>query len=110
MLLARAKIVQAVYCPSMLAELSKKLRKKFNFSENRIHAVVADIQRYAIRVPIPGSLHVVAADPDDDKFIECALFGKAAFIVSSDHHLLEIGKYQNILIVPPELFVSQFAL
>ncbi len=108
LLLARTKIVQAVYCPPMLAELSEKLRGKFKFSENRIQAVLTDIRRYAERVEISGALHIIAADPDDDKFIECALVGKAALVVSSDHHLLELGEYQGIKIVPPELFVSQF--
>jgi putative PIN family toxin of toxin-antitoxin system len=107
LLLARAKIVQAVYCLPMLAELSEKLRKKFKFSENRIQTVLTDIRRYAESIEISGALHVIAADPDDDKFIECALVGKAAFVVSSDHHLLELGEYQGIKIVPPELFVLQ---
>ncbi len=108
LLLARAKLVQAVYCLPMLAELSGKLRKKFRFSENRIQAVLADIQRYSERIEISGALHIIAADPDDDKFIECALVGKAALVVSSDHHLLDLGEYKNIRIVPPESFVSQY--
>lgn len=108
LLLARAKIVQAVYCPPMLAELSEKLRRKFKFSENRIQAVLTDIRRYSERVEISGALHVVTADPEDDKFIECALVGDTAFVVSSDHHLLELGEYQSIRIIPPQQFVSQF--
>lgn len=108
LLLARGRIVQAVYCSSMLAELSEKLRRKFGFSENRIHAVVADTQKYAERVEIPGTLRVVFADPDDDKFIECAQVGGATFIVSSDHHLLDLEKYRNIRIVSPELFTPLF--
>ncbi|NCP15562.1 putative toxin-antitoxin system toxin component, PIN family [bacterium] len=108
LLLARAKIVQAVYCPPMLAELSEKLRKKFKFSESRIHAVVTDVRRYAERVEIPGTLAVILADPTDDKFIECALVGKAACVVSSDHHLLELGGYQKIQIVSPEIYTARF--
>ncbi len=88
LLLARSGIVQAVYCPPMLAELADKLRRAFGFSENRIQAVLYDLQRVAERVDIAGGLRVVVADPDDDKFIECAVAASAAVIVSGDHHLL----------------------
>lgn len=36
LLLARSRIVEAVYCDVMLAELTEKLREKFGFSENRL--------------------------------------------------------------------------
>ncbi|MDO8753444.1 MAG: putative toxin-antitoxin system toxin component, PIN family [Anaerolineales bacterium] len=108
LLLARSRIIQSVYCNPMLGELSEKLRGKFKYSENRIHAVAADIRRYAERVEIAGSLQVVRADPDDDKFVECAVAGQASFIISSDHHLLDLGEYQNIKIVSPEEFLSLF--
>ena len=108
LLLARARVIQSVYCNPMLAELTEKLRGKFKYSENHIHAVVADIRRYAEQVEIEGSLQVVRADPDDDKFVECAIIGGASFIISSDHHLLDLGEYQNIKIASPEDFLSQF--
>jgi len=43
LLLARCRLVQAVYCPEMQAELSTKLRVKFGFSEERVRAVVRDL-------------------------------------------------------------------
>ncbi len=52
LLLARARVIQSVYCDAMLAELTEKLRTKFKYSENHIHAVVADIRRYAEQVEI----------------------------------------------------------
>lgn len=108
LLLARSGIVQAVYCPPMLAELTDKLRHTFGFSENRIQAVLYDLQRVAERVDIAGSLRVVAADPDDDKFIECAVAAGAAVIVSGDHHLLDLGKYGDIQILTAAEFLARF--
>jgi len=102
LLLARSKIIQSIYCDQMLGELTEKLRTKLNYTENHIHAVVADIRRYSERIEIMGNLQVVRGDSDDDKFIECAVFGKAEFIISSDHHLLDLGGYQNIKILSPE--------
>ncbi len=62
-LLAKAKVVQAHYCDPMLAELTEKLREKFNFDENHIEAVVYQIRQYARRVKISGTLKVIASDP-----------------------------------------------
>jgi predicted nucleic acid-binding protein len=44
LLLARGLVVEAVYCQSMVGELSEKLRTTFGFSENRIEAVVYDFR------------------------------------------------------------------
>jgi putative PIN family toxin of toxin-antitoxin system len=108
LLLARAEIVQHVYCEDMAAELSRKLRQVFGFSENHIQAVLHDPRRVSERVEISGNLHVVNADPDD-KFVECALRPSASLIVSGDHHLLELEEYEGIRILSAAEFVARFA-
>jgi putative PIN family toxin of toxin-antitoxin system len=106
-LLAKAKMVRTVYCDAMLAELTEKLREKFEFDENHIEAIVYQTRQYAERVEIPGTLRGVAQDPDDDKFIECALVSGARWIVSGDRHLLTLGEYQNIRILNAQSFVAE---
>lgn len=39
---------------------------------------------------------IIVDDPDDDALIACALGGAADYIISGDHHLLDLGEYQNI--------------
>lgn len=90
----------------MIAELSERLRHKFGFSENHIRAVVHDVHRFAERVEISGTVKVIVADPDDDKFIECAIVGKAEAIVSGDRHLLELDEYKGIPIMTAAEFVD----
>jgi len=108
LLLARSGIVQAVYCEPMVAELSQKLRDRFGFSENRIQAALYDLRRTAECVDIKGSLHVVAQDPDDDMFVECAMVAGAAAIISGDRHLLTLHEYQGIHILSAAEFVARF--
>lgn len=48
----------------------------------------------------------VSADPDDTKFLECALAGGADYIVSGDAHLLNVGQHEGIQIVSPAAFLS----
>ena len=36
--------------------------------------------------------HLITADPDDDKFVDCAVAGNADFIVSDDRHFRILAK------------------
>jgi len=40
-------------------------------------------------------------DPQDNKFLEAAFFGKAHLIVSQDKDLLKLKNFKGILILPP---------
>ena len=57
-------------------------------------------------VELQESVRAVAKDPSDSKIIECALAGKAYFIVSGDKHLLDLRQYQKIKIVTPNQFLK----
>jgi predicted nucleic acid-binding protein len=46
-------------------------------------------------------MHIVEKDPDDDKFIECAIALKARCIISGDKSFLAIGDYLGIRIMTP---------
>ena len=50
----------------------------------------------------------VSSDPDDDKFIACALASKAKVIVSGDKHLLAANGFQGLDIVKPSEFVKKY--
>ncbi len=52
-------------------------------------------------------VHVIKEDPSDNKFLECALSGKADFIVSGDKHLLGLGSFRGIPIVTPRSFLGK---
>lgn len=53
-------------------------------------------------------IKVVKGDPDDDKFIECAVALKAEVIISGDKAVKEIGVYMGIRILSPRQFVDQY--
>jgi len=67
-------------------------------------------ETYAEIVSPRFSLSVVQDDPDDDKFLECAIEFQAEYIVSGDKHLLSLGSYQGILIVNPRRFIEVYKL
>jgi len=49
---------------------------------------------------------VVEEDPDDNKFIECAVALDCKIIVSGDKHLKNIRKYMDIDIMSPKEFID----
>ncbi|MEA2080691.1 MAG: putative toxin-antitoxin system toxin component, PIN family [Pseudomonadota bacterium] len=49
----------------------------------------------------------VSTDPDDDKFIACALAGNSTTIVSGDSDLLNVSGYCRIKVLTPKAFVSE---
>lgn len=38
--------------------------------------------------------NLITADPDDNKFVDCAVTAGATYIVSNDHHFEELKHYQ----------------
>lgn len=54
------------------------------------------------------TLYVVDKDPDDNKFIECAVALKADAVISGDKAVIEIQDYMGIKIYTPKDFLDHF--
>jgi putative PIN family toxin of toxin-antitoxin system len=81
---------------------------KFKLSEGEIKGLIEEELLLYVETVKPGRrLRVVDRDPSDDKFIECAVAGKARVIISGDKDLLSIGRYQRILIQSPAQFLEK---
>ena len=50
----------------------------------------------------------VCQDPDDDKFVACAVTGNVKIIVSGDKHLLDVSGYSGIEVLSPRQFVEKY--
>jgi len=50
----------------------------------------------------------ITADPDDDKFLACALAAGVKIIISGDKHLLDVNGYQNIEVISPADFLQKY--
>ena len=50
----------------------------------------------------------VCDDPDDDKFIACALTSRTKIIISGDKGLLRASGYRGIEVVRPRTFVDEY--
>jgi putative PIN family toxin of toxin-antitoxin system len=64
-----------------------------------IHGQFVDTQGFDI---------TVCEDPDDDKFLECAIAGKCKTIISGDKHLLKLSGYEGIAVLSPRTFIDKY--
>ena len=81
---------------------------KFKLSEGEIKGLIQEELLPYVETVKPGKrLRVVDRDPSDDKFVECAVAGKARAIISGDKDLLSISRYRKILIQSPAQFLEK---
>ena len=85
-------------------EIILRLQQKYPAITTKIplHDILTKLE--IIRVS--SDIHV-SRDPDDDKFISCAMDGKCLYIVSGDSDLLSIGKYEGIEILTVSDFLDR---
>jgi putative PIN family toxin of toxin-antitoxin system len=62
-------------------------------------AALIELLRRRSTLVIPAVRITRSRDPDDDKFLECAAVGGAAYLVSADTDLLSLGEVNGIPIV-----------
>lgn len=104
---ARKGLVEGVTCREILLEVEEKFRVKFGLPDDRIAENLADLLGYLRVDSISGNLRVVAADPDDDKVIECAVAAGANYVVTGDQrHLLSMRRFHDIQIVSAAEFLA----
>jgi uncharacterized protein len=69
------------------------------------------IQMVAVRSTIwnaPKLTKTVCTDPDDDKFLECALYSGTKLIISGDKALIATSGYKGIAVITPAEFVKKY--
>jgi len=72
-----------------------------------IAPIIELVTIYGQLIDTKGINIAVCEDPDDDKFIECAIAGKCNIIVSGDHHLLKLSGYKSIKVLKPLEFLEK---
>ena len=53
-------------------------------------------------------IKAVKDDPEDDKFIECAVALKAEVVITGDSAIRALGEYMGIKIVNPQQFLNSY--
>jgi putative PIN family toxin of toxin-antitoxin system len=95
---ARHSRIRLLTSSSILREFSLIMQGKFSWGQPDVVDALGAVSYVSELIKPTVSLHVVEDDPDN-RILECAVSGQAAFIVSGDRHLLALKKYEDIRIV-----------
>jgi len=107
--LGRDKKIHIFSSVDIEKEVAEKLMTKFKFDEEEVNQILLDISTFTIPVRVTKRIQAVTDDPDDDKFIECAVSCKADYIISGDRHLLALKEYAGIKILRASEFLSSYS-
>ena len=81
------------------------LRKKGKLSDD-----IFDSYLRKVKIVDPVTVVDVCRDPDDNKFIACAMDAEAIYVVSGDKDLLAVEHYEEIEIVTAKEFYERYLL
>jgi putative PIN family toxin of toxin-antitoxin system len=94
---------------SILAEYYRVLAyPKFELSEAEIKDLVEEeLLPYIETVKVSRRLPVVCRDPEDMKFLECAVTGRAEYLITGDKDLRSLGSYRGVIIANAGEFLQR---
>lgn len=94
---------------ALLAEFGRVLGQKFGWVPDQVEVAVAQVARIAVVVEPSETIHVIKADPADDRVLEAARVFGADMIVSGDRHLLDLGTWSEIEVLSPAEFIARWS-
>lgn len=110
------KVLEAVYGGKADAYASPEILEEYQLIvDEMIDRKQGHLRRDVLSI-FSSKLHVIESntdvnicrDPDDDKFLSCAIDAKAVYIVSGDKDLLEIKEYEGIEIITANDFCLKY--
>ena len=96
------------YTNEILSEYEEILSQKMggDIAGNVITAIIS--RKNTVRLDVHFRFNLIQADPDDNKFVDCAIAANASFIVSQDHHfdVLHAIDFPKVELIGIDEFVS----
>ena len=110
----RRQVYVLVTSEAIIAEIERALRyphirDRYAVTEEDVTRLAASLRTDAVVVADTDEVSGVSPDPDDDKFLACALEAHADCIVTGDADLLSLGCYQGIDVLRPRQFLERLA-
>lgn len=105
----QARRITVLVSKAILQEYLRVLAyPKFHLSDQEIKELIEEeVLLFVETVRVRRHLAVVQRDPEDNKFLECAVAGRAEYLVTGDRDLRELGSYRGITILMVGEFLRQ---
>ena len=103
--------LELILSPAILAEYRRtgaELAVRYPARGESLTSILTLITRAAVMVDALALLHPVSVDPDDDKFLACAVASETQLIVSGDKHLLDVSGWNGIEVLTPRQTLDRY--
>ena len=107
--LGRDAAILVLSSVDILREIRETLLIKFRLTPDDVERILLDLATFTIPIEVAQSIQAVEDDPDDNKFIECAVAGQADYVISGDRHLLRLKEYAGITILNAAEFLTRLS-
>lgn len=91
----------------ILSELTRVLREYFKFPDEHSYEWYLRIGEMSEVLSSKVRLNLMEDDPEDNKFVECALEGNAKYVVTRNGHILKIKEYEGVRMVDDGWYVLE---
>jgi putative PIN family toxin of toxin-antitoxin system len=99
--------IEACISSFILKELEETLKKDFSWDRDQIKHTMEKIKAKTILIQPKNKVSVIKENDDDNRILECAIEGKAPYLISGDRkHLLPLKEYQGTKILSPAEFLK----
>lgn len=95
-------LITLITSEDILLELKEKLTSKFGWGIKQTNFYIEKVREVFEIIVVKEKLEVISRDPDDNKILECAIFGKADLIVSTDQDLIKLKVFKGIAVIHPK--------
>lgn len=104
-------LFELVTSPALIEEIRRvvgrdRIRNRVGWGE----AEAAEfVERYGATTTVVApvrAITVIDVDEADNRVLEAAIEGQVDYVVSGDHHLLDLGEFEGIRVVSPARFTA----
>jgi len=109
----RAAKYLLITSPSIISEVRRvlqtlRIKKGYPIGQEEIEQLINLLEKDAVVIPALSSMKgIIPQDPEDEKFLICAVDGGADFIVTGDRHLLTLKEHGGIPIIAVRDFMDR---
>jgi putative PIN family toxin of toxin-antitoxin system len=107
--------IELVLSPAILVEVERvihypRIQERYKLPEEYVGQFLDLIRSSATLIEASEKLSIIAEDPPDNRYLECAAEARASYIVTGDDLLLRLKEYKGVIILRPAAFVAAVKL
>lgn len=89
--------------------MERVIKNKFKLDVQFVKEVIEEVRNAAEIVEVSSHIDVISHPEENNRVLECAVDGRADFIVTGDtRHILPLKEYRGIKILSPSEFIRRY--